>query len=336
MSGPAAQISAQAKLNLYLRVLNREESGYHTIETIFHRIDHADELLVVVEENSQQTLDVVGGDFGPVTSNLAYRAAVAYQELAGWPRGFTIELEKQIPSGGGLGGGSADAAAVLRALDSLSRAPLGERRLLSIAAALGADIPFLMSNEVMALAWGRGERMLALSPLPERDVLLVIPEFPVATADAYGWLDKDRSRIGGTGEYETADLLLATEKVLADWQELARLSRNSFLNPVAARHPEIRSLLDQVKKTDAFLSGMTDPDRRCLACMRRRSTRMRYRSSKARRQSLRGHPAKLFNPSAWASFRPLAPSSNGRTSVFGSGNGGSNPPGAIELMAGRN
>ena len=257
MSGPAARISAQAKLNLYLRVLTREESGYHTIETIFHRIDHADELIVVVEEDRQRTLDVVGGDFGPVTSNLAYRAAVAYQELAGWPRGFTIELEKQIPAEAGLGGGSADAAAVLRTLDFLSRAPLGERRLLSIAAALGADIPFLMSGAVMALAWGRGERMLALQPLPERDVLLVVPEFRVASADAYRWLDKDRSRIGGTGEYETADLLLATESVLADWHELANLSRNSFLNPVSARHPEIRLLLDQLKKTDSFLCGMS-------------------------------------------------------------------------------
>jgi 4-diphosphocytidyl-2-C-methyl-D-erythritol kinase len=257
LSGPQARISAQAKLNLYLRVLNREESGYHTIETIFHRIDYADELMVLVEDERQRTLDVVGGDFGPVTSNLAYRAAVAYQESAGWPRGFTIKLEKQIPSGAGLGGGSADAAAVLRALDSLARAPLGERRLLSIAAALGADIPFLVSREVMALAWGHGERMLALPPLPQRDVLLVIPEFRVATADAYAWLDKDRAALGGTGEYETADLLLATEQVFADWHALAQLSRNSFLNPVAARHPQIRTLFDQLKTTDPFLCGMS-------------------------------------------------------------------------------
>jgi 4-diphosphocytidyl-2-C-methyl-D-erythritol kinase len=257
MSGPAARIAAQAKLNLYLRVLNREESGYHTIETVFHRIEHADELLVAVEDHRQRTLDVVGGDLGPVTSNLAYRAAVAYQDAAGWPRGFTIELEKNIPVGAGLGGGSADAAAVLRALDSLSRAPLGQRRLLSIAAALGADIPFLMSGEVMALAWGRGERMLALPHLPERDVLLVVPKFRVATIDAYAWLDKDRSRLGGTGEYETADLLLATEQMLADWHDLANLSRNSFLNPVAARHPNLRPLLEQLKKADAFLCGMS-------------------------------------------------------------------------------
>ncbi len=257
MSGPAARISAQAKINLYLRVLNREESGYHTIETVFHRIDHADELLVVVEDERQRTLDVVGGDFGPITSNLAYLAAVAYQESAGWPRGFTIELEKLIPTGAGLGGGSADAAAVLQTLDSLSRKPLGERKLLSIAAALGADIPFLASRQVMALAWGHGERMLALPPLPERDVLLVVPHLPVATVDAYAWLDEVRSAHGGTGEYETADLLLATETDLADWNALARLSRNSFLNPVADRYPQIRTLLEQLQKTDAFLCGMS-------------------------------------------------------------------------------
>jgi 4-diphosphocytidyl-2-C-methyl-D-erythritol kinase len=127
---------------------------------------------------------------------------------------------------------------------------------LSIAAALGADIPFLVSRDVMALAWGHGERMLALRPLPQRDVLLVTPEVQVATAEAYAWLDKDRSALGGPGEYETADLL-ATEQVLADWHALAHLSRNSFLSPVAARHPQIRTLLDQLKKTEPFLCGMS-------------------------------------------------------------------------------
>jgi 4-diphosphocytidyl-2-C-methyl-D-erythritol kinase len=257
MSGPAARILAQAKVNLYLRVLTREESGYHSIETVLHRIDHADELTIHAEQARRRTIDVEGADVGPRHMNLAYRAAVAYQDRTGWPTGFTIELVKRIPAGGGLGGGSADAAAVLRTLDSLARNPLGDKKLLSIAAALGADVTFLMSGEVMALAWGHGERMLALPPLPQRDVLLVIPRFPVLTADAYAWLDEDREASGGTGEYETADLLLTSEHVLGSWHALANLSRNSFAKSVAARHPEIHHLLEGLKKTRPLLSSMS-------------------------------------------------------------------------------
>lgn len=256
MSGLAARIQAQAKINLYLRVLNREESGFHSIETILHRVDHADEITIYVDEDRRRLLDVQGPDLGAIRLNLAYRAAVAYQDRAGWPSGFRIELEKKIPVAAGLGGGSADAAAVLLALDSLARNPLGLKKLLLIAASLGADVPFMLSQEVMALAWGHGERMLALPPLPQRDVLLVTPGFPIMTADAYAWLDEDRATIG-TGEYETADLLLTSEHVLESWTALASLSRNSFVRPVVARHPRAGELLEALAQTGPVLHSMS-------------------------------------------------------------------------------
>lgn len=257
MSGPAASISAQAKLNLYLRVLAREDSGYHSIETVFHRIDHADDLTIRIEEDDRRTLDVKGSDLGPVESNLAYRAAVAYQDRAGWPAGFTIELDKHIAPGGGLGGGSADAAAVLLTLESLARTPLGEPLLLMIATELGADVPFLVGREVMALAWGHGERTLALAPLPQRDVLLVTPDFRVSSADAYAWLDEDRASISEESRYGNADLLLASEDLLASWEALAGFSRNDFIGPVAARHPQIPVLLKALGVTGALFTSMT-------------------------------------------------------------------------------
>lgn len=257
MSAGSVSILAQAKLNLYLRVLAREESGYHSIETIFHRLDFADEITIHVQDDGRRELDVVGHDTGPVEANLAYRAAVAYQRDAGWPAGFGIELTKRIPPGGGLGGGSADAAAVLRALDSLARHPLGEPRLMVIASALGADVPFLTSSEVMALAWGHGERMLALPPLPERDVLLVLPEFQVTTVDAYDWLDEERADLSEDSRYGTTDLLLTTEEKLGEWAVFAELSRNDFIHPVAARHPRIHELLGGFRSTGSILSSMS-------------------------------------------------------------------------------
>lgn len=257
MSGPAARIQAQAKLNLYLRVLTREESGYHSIETIFHRIELADEIVLRVEEGELRAIDVQGADVGPAESNLAWRAAVAYQQEAGWPRGFTIELDKRIPVGGGLGGGSADAGAVLRMLDSLARHPLGQKKLLAIAASLGADVPFLVSCDVMALAWGRGERMLELSPLPQRDVLLVTPDFQVATPEAYDWIDADRPGGADPSRYSASELLLVTDEMLASWESVARLSRNDFIDSVAERHPRLRALLDAFKETGSFLCSMS-------------------------------------------------------------------------------
>jgi len=139
----SAHVAAQAKINLFLDVLERDSSGYHAIETAFLRIDLADE--ITVREAAGRSLDVSGpalpiGGLGPTEKNLAYRAAAAYADATGWPSGFAIELVKRVPTGAGLGGGSADAGAVLRALEALSPAPLGAR-LTDVAAALGADVP---------------------------------------------------------------------------------------------------------------------------------------------------------------------------------------------------
>jgi 4-diphosphocytidyl-2-C-methyl-D-erythritol kinase len=257
MSGPAARVQAQAKLNLYLRVFSREESGYHSIETVFHRIELADEIALRVEEEEVRTIDVSGPDVGPAESNLARRAAIAYQQAGGWPRGFTIELDKKIPVGGGLGGGSADGAAVLRMLDSLAPKPLGEKKMLAIAASLGADIPFLVSSAVMALAWGRGERLLRLNPLPQRDVLLAAPNFQVATADAYAWIDADRAADSASSRHDAVEPLLITAETLGSWPSVAALGTNDFIDSVAERHPRLRAVLKALNETGSFMSSMS-------------------------------------------------------------------------------
>jgi 4-diphosphocytidyl-2-C-methyl-D-erythritol kinase len=261
VSGPQVRIAAQAKLNLHLRVLSREESGYHSIETIFHRIDLSDDILIEITPR-ERTLDVDGTDTGPTESNLAWRAAVAYAEHAGWPNGFRIEMTKKIPVGAGLGGGSADAAAVLRALNSLSPDPLGLPGLLHLAFMLGSDVPFLATNSVMALAWGRGERMLALSALTRQDVLLMSPEFSVSTADAYRWLDEDRARHDEARRLmhekrPLSDSLVIDEVDLGTWSSIARFARNDFEAPVVARFPQLGEDLDRLRNSRALFSEMT-------------------------------------------------------------------------------
>jgi len=172
-----ARVAAQAKINLRLRVLARETSGYHSIETVFLRLALADDVVVRVGDDVRgRTLDCGGAampsdGLGAVETNLAYRAACAYGEATGWPDRFAIELTKHVPVGAGLGGGSADAGAVLRALEAMSPAPLG-RRLVELAPLLGADVGFMTIDSPMALAWGRGERLLPLPVLASRPVVL--------------------------------------------------------------------------------------------------------------------------------------------------------------------
>jgi 4-diphosphocytidyl-2-C-methyl-D-erythritol kinase len=253
----AVQLPAQAKINLRLRILAREDTGFHQLETLFLRLELAD--TVRVRRSAARSLDVAGagagaGAVGPRERNLAWRAAVAYADAARWRGGFAIELEKRIPIGGGLGGGSADAGAVLRALDALSPAPLGPTALHRLAAGLGADVPFLTGTRAYALAWGRGERMLALQPPSARDVVLAIPPFAVDTGEAYGWLAASRG--AGSPTDDTSEPLEPAS--LSDWNTLAPLAVNDFEPVVAAHHPEIARLVRALRAagcTPALMSG---------------------------------------------------------------------------------
>lgn len=249
MSGRAARVVAHAKINLILRVLARERSGFHTIETVFARLALGDVVSVRVPA-SGRSLECAGADTGPVERNLAYRAALAFADATGWPTGFAIEIEKRVPVGGGLGGGSADAGAVLRALSVLSPRPVHEDELLRIASSLGSDVPFLTTNASLALAWGRGERMLALPTLPEREVALVNPGFAVSTADAYSWLAAERD-----GHAPAPRLLSLAD--FASWDAIAPLAENDFEPPVSRRHPEVAGTLDALRDSGAAIARMS-------------------------------------------------------------------------------
>lgn len=243
----AARVCAQAKVNLLLRVLAREISGYHQIETLFCRIALGDEVRVRATARGR-SLHCAGdriprGGLGPIERNLAWRAAAAYSALAGWPAGFAIEIEKRIPVGGGLGGGSADAGAVLRALNALNPAPLPAGALLALAGSLGSDVPFLTQDEsALAMAWGRGEHLLSLPPLPERECWLFCPDVSIATAEAYGWLSElPPHRVP----------VLYSPGQLTTWEGVARHARNDFEEAVAARHPVIARALGTLRSPGA-------------------------------------------------------------------------------------
>lgn len=236
-----AQVQAWAKINLDLRILAREASGFHQLETVFQRISLADLVTVEVRAGTGITLQCVPAVPVPDTQNLAWRAADAYRQVAGWPlvdHEIVLLLEKAIPTGGGLGGGSADAGAVLRALNALNPTPLPSPTLLTIAATLGADVPFLTTECCTALAWGRGERLLALPSLPARHVQLATFREGVNTAVAYRELAaaRENARLVGHGS-AMHDL-----RMLADWDAVGAGSHNDFEVPVFTMRPDIATV----------------------------------------------------------------------------------------------
>jgi 4-diphosphocytidyl-2C-methyl-D-erythritol kinase len=249
-----ARTVAQAKINLLLRILAREAGGYHQLETLFCRLELGDDVVVRTAVRGR-SLDCAGnaipsGGLGPVEANLAWRAASAYADATGWPNDWAIEIGKRVPVGGGLGGGSADAGAVLRCLNALAPAPISGAALLGLAGPLGADVPFLTLEAPLALGWGRGERLLTLPALPPRHVALACFAFGVDTREAYGWVDTERG-----GALPEPGVLGA--EALATWDGIARLAHNDFEMVVAPRHPEIAGALSGLRAAAAATGDAT-------------------------------------------------------------------------------
>lgn len=247
----ALTLDAPAKLNLFLRVLGRESDGYHSLETLFVRLALADELVAERREQKGVTLAVEGADTGPEQDNLALRAAEMVRQMVRLPFGVHLTLRKRIPVGAGLGGGSADAAAALQAVNALAGNAVPRHELFQLAARLGADVPFCFSGGSLAVGWGRGDRLfLVPSPAPA-PVLIVSPPVPVKTSEAYGWIDQATEGRGRRGA-----LALDLES-LGSWGSIGRMSGNDFETPVFGRHPEVRAAYEAVAKTQPLICRMS-------------------------------------------------------------------------------
>jgi 4-diphosphocytidyl-2-C-methyl-D-erythritol kinase len=244
MIGRGGRTLAQAKINLTLRVLNKEPDGFHSIETVFLRLDLGDDVRLHVRAKARLLRCGVMRD-RPQEENLAYRAAALYAEETGWPGGFEIVIKKRIPIGGGLGGGSADAAAVLRILNKIAPSPLPPDALRALAVRLGADVPFLASDFVMAIAWGRGEKLLEIAALPSRDVQLFLPPFGIDTGEAYALLDSSRSAHPRAVPELTVDMF-------GDWGSAAKRSINDFEAVIRPRFPAIDALMARGDRLGLF------------------------------------------------------------------------------------
>lgn len=178
MSLPGVNYPAPAKLNLFLHVVGRRDDGYHLLQSVFTLIDRCDSVRLQVREDGEvRRVSELAGV--PPEEDLAVRAALLLKEASGTALGADIEVEKRIPMGGGLGGGSSDAATVLLALDRLWGTGFGPDVLSELGAALGADIPFFLRG---SSAWveGIGERLRPMQ-VPRRWYLVLTPPVAVPT-----------------------------------------------------------------------------------------------------------------------------------------------------------
>jgi len=250
------RIPSPAKVNLSLRVLARENTGFHQLETLFAALDFGDSLSLALR-GSGTILSVdrppTGASIGPPEQNLVYRAAQGFRDLAGVDEGFEIHLVKRIPVQAGLGGGSSNAAAILKGLQSVFPGRVSEKSLLHLAASLGADVPFFMGPTSLALAWGRGDRILSLPALPTAPVVLAIPPQGVSTPEAYRLLAAgrdDHSRPRGPALVPLASL--------TEWEGVTELAENDFeeiLFPVFPFLAPLREAMEESGPRFSLLSG---------------------------------------------------------------------------------
>ena len=214
---------APGKLNLFLHVLAKRADGYHELQTVFRLIDRADRVGVALRGDGEVRFSGLYGD-----ENLCVRAARLLKQKTGSSGGADLALEKELPIGGGLGGGSSDAATVVLVLNRLWKLGLERERLMEIGQELGADVPFFVYGQ-NALGEGIGERLSALD-LPAAWYLVLEPQVSVSTKEIFG------------------SALTGQSKALKIPPFFWGQGRNDLEAVVVARHPEVAAHLEWLRQ----------------------------------------------------------------------------------------
>ena len=247
----SVRVHAFAKINPTLRVLGLRDDGYHDLRVTFQSLALHD-TIVFTPRRGPFTIECDDPSVPCDRTNLVWKAAARIWRAAGKtgaPRGVHVRLIKRIPAQAGLGGGSSDAAATLRALNALWRTSLGAESLHALAAKLGADVPYFLKGG-SALGLDRGDRLVPLPDWPAVWLVILRPPFGVRTPAAYGWFDrdrraqvrprsKDRVRWGSVG-----------------WS-MSEQAGNDLEPAVSRRHPEVARLVRSLRKSGAAVAAMS-------------------------------------------------------------------------------
>ena len=267
---PWIAVAAPAKLNLSLAVLDRRPDGYHDIETLMVGVSLGDTLSVRATDASGIVLRVrygaelagspLAGDVPSGPDNLVVRAAAALAAAAGIDRGLEIDLVKRVPAGSGLGGGSSDAAAVLRGAARAWGLDWSPDRLADIGAGIGSDVPFFFAGGP-AIPRGRGERLEHVSGIPPLPVVIARPAPGLSTAAVYAACSPDASRRGDAGRLAAA---LARGGLAAATAFL----HNALEEPARRLCPDVDNLLAALARAGAACPRLTGSGSACFALAR--------------------------------------------------------------------
>ena len=243
---------AFAKLNLTLDVLGKREDGYHDIKSVMQTISIRDDVEIDVGTGKPWTLSCDMEGIPCDETNLAWKAAKVYCDaMKKDPGGIAIRITKRIPSGAGMGGGSADAAAVLRALNRHYNNPLSLFALAELGAQVGSDVPFCVVCGT-AMVEGRGEQLRKLPDMPDCIFVVVKPEFSVSTPELYRKIDE--TEIPKRPEHQ----LMESALLAGDLEKVAHTVYNVFDPVVTQDHPElnyIKSLFHQYGAINYQMTG---------------------------------------------------------------------------------
>jgi 4-diphosphocytidyl-2-C-methyl-D-erythritol kinase len=246
----SVRIQAAAKVNLHLRVYDRRADGFHGILSVFQAVSLSD-TLVIRSLKASAGIEIDGVFDCPARATTIYKAARAYLDAGSIKTGLSISVEKRIPAGGGLGGGSSDAAAILLGLDGLLGGRLGQAALAELGARIGSDVPFFLSAAA-ALVTGRGEGVEPIEAREDFQMVLAFPGFPVSTAWAYGLLDRSREPGWSEPDPEAAVLREAYRGDMRLWP-----FANSFEKVVGGVQPRILEAKAAMVSGGAVFSAMS-------------------------------------------------------------------------------
>ena len=238
-----------AKLNLGLHILGRREDGFHEIRTVFQTIWLHDRIKIARRESPGLSIECLDASLDD-PDNLVRRAAQAFLEVLEEPAGVHIRLEKSIPIGAGLGGGSSNAATTLLGLEWLLGKKLGRDQLFEIGGWLGSDVPFFFVGGT-ALGLGRGSEVYPLEEMEENHILLVVPPFPVATPNAYA-----RASLTLTRRLNASMIPVFCSGYQGSLND-GQLPENDFEKSVLKNRAELRELKEDLIRSGARCSGLT-------------------------------------------------------------------------------
>ena len=244
------KVKAHAKINLGLDIVSKREDGYHELNTLFCELKLHDEIEVDITEKAGITLTCSDSSLSCEEDNLAYRAADILLERYMPDGGVKIHINKNIPMGAGLGGGSSDAAAVLKAVNSLFGLNIDNDELRKIGAKLGADVPFFIEGK-MAHAKGIGEKLSHFDGCELPPMLIIKPNISIPTGWAYKTVDECRDVF-----HPDIDKLIEAVNS-GDYIGICRYAGNTFENAILEQFPVIEKIKSRSKELGAGTCVMT-------------------------------------------------------------------------------